>query len=90
MIVGAMYVRAKLLSEVQLFVALWTVTHQAPLSVEFSMQEYWSEYSSPRDLLNLGIKPKFPTLQADSLPSELPGKPNITGMISKPFHWRQK
>ena len=45
-------------SHVQLFVTLWTVDHQAPLSVEFSRQEYWSglPFPSPRDLPNLEIK----------------------------------
>ena len=43
----------------------------------FSRQEYWSGLPGPppRDLPNPGIKPRFPTLQADSLPSEPPGKP---------------
>ena len=50
----------------------WTVAHQAPLSLEFSRQEYWSglPFPSPGDLLNPGIKPKcpaFPTLQEGSL-----------------------
>ena len=51
---------------VQLFATLCTGTHQAPLS----MQEYWSElpYAPPGDLPDLGIKPAFPALQADSLP----------------------
>ena len=52
----------------------WTVAHWAPLSVEFSRQEYWSglPFPSPGDLLDPGIEPRFPALQADSLPSELP------------------
>ena len=43
----------------QLFVTLWTVAHQAPLSVGFSRQEYWSglPFPSPGDLPNLGIEP---------------------------------
>ena len=55
----------------------WTVASQAPLSMEFSKQEYWSglPVSSPGDLPNPGIEPRSATLQADSLPSELPGKP---------------
>ena len=50
--------------------------HRAPLSMGFSRQEYWSglPFSSPGDLLNPGIEPRSPTLQVDSLPSELPGK----------------
>ena len=49
---------------------LWTVAHQAPVSMGFSMQEYWSglPFPSPRDLPNSGIKPGSPALQADSLP----------------------
>ena len=48
----------------------------------FSRQEYWSGLSCPPpgDLRNPGIEPKFPALQADSLPYELPGKPKNTGM----------
>ena len=50
----------------------WTVAQQAPLSMGFSRQEYWSglPFPSPEDLPNLGIKPKSPALQADSLPAE--------------------
>ena len=46
------------------------------LSMKFSMQEYWCGYSfpSPGDLLNSGLEPGSPALQADSLPSKLPGK----------------
>ena len=46
-------------SSVPLFVTLWTVAHQAPLSLEFSRQEYHSElpFPSPGDLSNPGIKP---------------------------------
>ena len=70
----------KSLSRVQLFVTTWTVAYQVPLSVGFSRQEYWSglPFPSPRDLLNPGIKPRSPTLQADALPSEPPGKPNLS------------
>ena len=65
------------LSRVRLFAALWTVTHQAPLSMGFSMQKYWSglPFPSPGDLPDPGIEPKSPALQADSLSSEPPGKP---------------
>ena len=56
-----------LLSHVQLFVTPWTVAHQAPLSMEFSMQEYWSglSFPSPGDLPDPEIEP---ALQMDSLP----------------------
>ena len=68
----------KLLSCVLFFATPWTVAHQAPLSREFSRQEYWSglPFSSPADLPNPWIEPKSPALQADSLPSEPPGKPS--------------
>ena len=51
--------------------------HQAPLSMEFSRQEYWSglPFPSPGDLHDSGIEPGSPALQADSLPSETAGKP---------------
>ena len=57
----------------------WTVACQAPLSAEFSRQEYWSglPFPSPRDLPNLGIENSSPTLQAYSLLSEPPGKPIV-------------
>ena len=53
-----------------------TVAHQAPLSMGFSGQEYWSRlaFSSLGDIPHLGIKPGSPTLQAGSLPTEPPGK----------------
>ena len=46
------------------------------LSMEFSRQEYWSglPFPSPADLPNPGMEPWSPALQADSLPSEPPGK----------------
>ena len=49
--------------------APWTVAHQAPLSMEFSRQEYWSglPFPSPGDLPDPEIKPESPALQADSL-----------------------
>ena len=67
----------KLLSLVWLFATPWTVACQTPLSMEFSRQEYWNglPLPSPRDLPDPGIEPGSPALQADSLPSELPGKP---------------
>ena len=67
----------KLLSYVQLFGIPWTVAYQAPPSMEFSMQEYWSwlPFPSLGDIPDLGIEPKSPALQADALLSELLGKP---------------
>ena len=54
-----------------------TVAYQAPLSIGFSRQEYWSglPFASPGDLPNPGIEPRSPALQADALSSEPPGKP---------------
>ena len=51
----------------------WTVAHQAPLSMGFSRQKYWSElpFPSPGDLPDPGIESRSPALQADSLLSEL-------------------
>ena len=55
----------------------WTVAHQAPPSMGFSRQEYWSGllFPSPGDLPDPGIEPRSPALQADALTSEPPGKP---------------
>ena len=66
-----------LLSCVQLFVTTWAVVSQAPLSMEFSRWEYWSGllFPSPGDVPNPENEPESPALQADSLPSEPPGKP---------------
>ena len=51
----------------------WTVACQAPLSLGFSRQEYWSglPFPFPGDLPDPGIKPRSPALQADHLPTEL-------------------
>ena len=70
-------VKVKSLSGVRLFATLWTIVHQAPQSMEFSRQEYWSglPFPSPGDLPDPGIKPTSPALQADALTSEPPGKP---------------
>ena len=68
---------SEVLSCVQLFAAPWAVAHQAPPSMEFSRQEYWSglPFPSPRDLPHPGIEPRPPALWADALPSEPPGNP---------------
>ena len=54
----------------------WTVACQTTLSIGLLEREYWSElpFPSPGDLPNLEIEPGSPALQADSLPSEPPGK----------------
>ena len=69
-------VKVKSLSHVRLFATPWTVAYNAPPSIGFSRQEYWSglPFPSPEDLPNLGIEPGSPALQADALPSEPPGK----------------
>ena len=61
---------------VWLFAIPWVVANQAPLSVEFSRQEYGIglPFPTPGDLPNLGIEPRSPASQADSLPTEPPGK----------------
>ena len=66
----------KSLSRVQLFATPWTVACQAPPSMGFSRQEYWSRlpFPFPRDLPDPRIEPRSSALQADALPSELPGK----------------
>ena len=74
-VVDPLKVKVKSLSRVQLFGTPWTVAYQAPPSMGFSRQECWSglPFPSPGDLPNPGIEPGFPTLQADTLPSEPPG-----------------
>ena len=69
--------KGKSLSRVRLFATPWTVAYQAPPSMGFSRQEYWSwlPFPSPEDLPNPGIEPGSPALQADTLTSEPPGKP---------------
>ena len=50
---------AQMLNHVHLFVALWTVAHQAPLSMKFSRQKYWGglPFSIPEDISDPGIEP---------------------------------
>ena len=59
--------------------APWNVALQDPLSMGFSGQEYWSglPFPSPGELPNPRIEPGSPVLQADSLPTELQGKPEV-------------
>ena len=68
-------------SHVQLFATLWSIACQAPLSMGFSRQEYWSglPFPAPGDLPDPGIKfesPMSPVLQADSLPLS-PGEAHV-------------
>jgi len=68
---GKWKVKVQLLSRVRLLVTPWTAAHQAPPSMGFSRQEYWSgvPFPAPGDLPDPGIEPGSPALQA--LPSEL-------------------
>ena len=65
-------------SHIQLFATPWTVAHQAPLSMEFSRQEYWNglSFPVPEDLHDPGIKTVSPELAVDSLSTEPSGKSN--------------
>ena len=69
-----MYVSRSVVSD---SVIPWPVAHQAPLSMEFSRQEYWSRlpFPSPGELPDPELKPRSPAWQADCLLSEPPGKP---------------
>ena len=68
-----------LLSRVLLFATPWTVEHQAPLSMGFSWQEYWSVLPFPLqgNLPDPGIEPMSPALQVDSLLLTHQGSLNI-------------
>ena len=70
-----MKVKVKSLSRVRLFATPWTVAHQAPPSMVFSRQEYWSglPFPSAGDLPDPGIEPGSPASRADALTSEPPG-----------------
>ena len=77
----------KSFSCVRLFATLWIAARQGPpLSIGFSKPEYWSRlpFSSPGDLPDPGTEFRSATLQADSLPSEPPGKP--AGMGEEPIY----
>ena len=68
------YGKVTSLSRVRLFATPWTAAYQAPLSMGFSRQEYWSglPFPSPGYLPDPGIEPGSPALQTDVLPSEPP------------------
>ena len=71
------------LSHVRLFATQWTVAHQAPLSMEFSRQEYWSglPFPTPGDLPEPGIKTASlasPALTGRFFTTMPPGKPKLT------------
>ena len=69
----------------RLFVTPWIVDHQAPLSMKFSRQEYWSgvPFPSPEDLPDPGIEPGSPALQGYSLLLSHQGSPIST-------HWGEQ
>ena len=83
----------KLLSRVQLFVTPWTVAYQAPPSLGFSRQEYWSgwPFSSPGDLPDPGIEPGSPASQTDALSSDPPESPHHTvDLIKLWLKWQRR
>ena len=75
----AVKVKVKSLSRVRLFVTPWTVARQAPQSMGFSRQEYWSGYPfpSPGHLPNPGTERTSPALVAEFFITEPPGKASI-------------
>ena len=79
-------IRTCVLSCVQLFATLWTMALQAPLSLKFFRQEYWSglPFPTPGDLPDPGIEPASPALAGKSFTTEPPGKPLVTGPQCKP------
>ena len=81
----------KSLSHVRLFVTPWTVAYQAPPSMGFSRQDYWSglPFPSSGDLPDPGIEPGSPAFQADALTSEPPGKPKWHCEPSEKVTWRK-
>ena len=78
----------KSLSRVRLFATPWTVALQAPPSMGLSRQKYWSglPFPSPGDLPDPGIEPRSPTLQADALTSEPPGKQLLVNKHCQYYH----
>ena len=76
-------VKVKLLSRFRLFTTPWAVAYQAPPSMRFSRQEYWSgvSFPLPGDFPDPGIEPRSPALEADALTSEPPGKPRRGGFL---------
>ena len=66
------------LSHVWLFVTLWTIAHQAPLSMGLPRQEYWSglPFPPPGDIPDPGIEPIAPALAGEFFISVSPGKPD--------------
>ena len=81
------HVHAQLLQSCPTLCDPWTVAYQAPLSMGFSRQEYWSGLACPPpgDLPDSGIRPTSLALKADSLPTVPPGKPYRTFHLLKAF-----
>ena len=77
------------LSHIQFFATPWTVAYKAPPTRLFSRQEYWSglPFPSPGDLPNPGVESRSLALQAEALPSELPGKPPSPYTVIMFFLW---
>jgi len=77
----------KSLSHVRLLAISWTATHEAPLPMGFSRQEYWNglPFPSPEYLPDPGTKLGSPELRADSLPSELQG--NLLSATVMPYFY---
>ena len=75
---------AQSFSYVQLFATSWTVACQAPLSVGFSWQEYWSglSFPSPGDLPGPGIEPTSPALTDGFFTTESSGKPTLSAIFA--------
>ena len=69
----------------------WTAAYKAPLSMGFSRQGHWSglPLPSPGDLPGPGMEPRSPALQADALPSEPPGKPEVISHHAFDLHFPQ-
>ena len=82
-----MKVKVKSLSRVRLVTTPWTVAFQAPLSMGFSRQEYWSglPFPLPGELPDPGIEPGSPALEANALTSEPPGKPLLLRLLLSRF-----
>ena len=80
--------KMKSFSHVRLFASPWTVACQAPPSIGFSRQEYWSglSFPSPGDLPDPGIEPGSPALHANFLPSEPPGSPVPVNKLLLNYH----
>ena len=75
--------KVKLLSRVRLFATPWTVAYQAPLSVGFSRQEYWSglPFPSPGDLSDPGIEPGLQHCRWTLYPLSHQGSPSLSWML---------